>query len=91
MLWDGTICAGAGGIARLGNLCIGAQRWADRFSKESPWRPPSLLLEADPPLHDRTRGLMNRITAVDGVRALQEEWQAKADSLVLGLNRARHD
>jgi 4-methoxybenzoate monooxygenase (O-demethylating) len=30
------------------------------FSKEEPWRPPSLLLEADPPLHDRTRGLMNR-------------------------------
>ncbi|MEA2768474.1 MAG: hypothetical protein QOD93_1436, partial [Acetobacteraceae bacterium] len=28
------------------------------FAKEKPWRLPSLLLEADPPLHDRTRKLM---------------------------------
>lgn len=26
------------------------------FAKEKPWRLPSLLLETDPPLHDRTRG-----------------------------------
>ena len=25
------------------------------FAKETPWRPPSLILEADPPAHTRTR------------------------------------
>lgn len=34
------------------------------FAKEDPWRPPSLLLVADLPVHDRTRGLMNRTTAL---------------------------
>src|SRR5215472_6230250 len=31
------------------------------FSKEKPWRPPSLLLEADPPLHDRTRRVLDGV------------------------------
>ena len=30
------------------------------FLKEKPWRPPSLVLEADPPLHDRARNVLNR-------------------------------
>lgn len=34
------------------------------FAKEDPWRPPSLFLEQNPPVHDRTLGLMNRITAL---------------------------
>ena len=29
--------------------------------KGDAWRPPSILLEADPPLHDQTRGVMNRV------------------------------
>jgi 4-methoxybenzoate monooxygenase (O-demethylating) len=57
------------------------------FSKETPWRPPSLLLEADPPLHDRTRGMMNRIASLNGIKALQGEWQAKADTLIAGLTQ----
>jgi len=30
------------------------------FAKEKPWRPKSLVLETDPPLHDRTRRVLNR-------------------------------
>src|SRR5258705_10403995 len=30
------------------------------FAKEKPWRPPSLVLEADPPAHTRTRAVLNR-------------------------------
>src|SRR4051812_38976564 len=29
------------------------------FAKEKPWRPPSLILEADPPAHTRTRAVLN--------------------------------
>lgn len=52
------------------------------FANEPPMRPPSLLLEADPPLHDRTRGLMNRIVSPQALKSLRPAWQAKADTLV---------
>jgi 4-methoxybenzoate monooxygenase (O-demethylating) len=52
------------------------------FAKEAPWRPPSLLLEADPPLHDRTRGLMNKIVSPASLKAVRGDWQAKAAALV---------
>lgn len=55
------------------------------FLKETPWRPPSLLLEADPPLHDRTRGLMNRVASLGALREVMPRWQAKADALVSQL------
>ncbi len=55
------------------------------FSREEPWRPPSLLLEADPPLHDRTRNLMNRVASLASLRKIMPEWQAKADALVARL------
>ena len=51
------------------------------FSKEEPWRPPSLLLEADPPLHDRTRGLMNRIVSLRALKELRPVWQERAEAL----------
>ncbi len=52
------------------------------FAKEEPWRPPSLLLEADPPLHDRTRGLMNKVVSLTALRAMREEWRQKAVDLI---------
>jgi 4-methoxybenzoate monooxygenase (O-demethylating) len=55
------------------------------FAREDPWRPPSLLLEADPPLHDRTRGLMNKVASLTSLRAAMPEWRARANELVEGL------
>jgi 4-methoxybenzoate monooxygenase (O-demethylating) len=55
------------------------------FATEAPWRPPSLLLEADPPLHDRTRGLMNKVVSLASLRAMRESWRTKAEALVDGL------
>jgi 4-methoxybenzoate monooxygenase (O-demethylating) len=55
------------------------------FSKETPWRPPSLLLEADPPLHDRTRGMMGKVASLGSLRAAMPEWKAKAETLVSAL------
>ncbi|MBK8286534.1 MAG: cytochrome P450 [Ahniella sp.] len=62
------------------------------FSRETPFRPPSLLLETDPPLHDRTRGLMNRIVTLGALRAVAPRWQAIADAMVEQLlDRGRFD
>ena len=59
------------------------------FSRETPFRPPSLLLETDPPLHDRTRSLMNRIVSLGVLRAAAPRWQAIADGLVDFLVKRR--
>ncbi|WP_226635020.1 cytochrome P450 [Novosphingobium profundi] len=62
------------------------------FSKETPFRPPSLLLEVDPPLHDRTRSLMNRIVSIRTLKEFRSSWQAKAEELVDALvERRRFD
>ena len=52
------------------------------FAKEEPWRPPSLLLEADPPLHDRTRGIMSAILAPARLREREPLWRERAHELV---------
>ncbi len=60
------------------------------FAKEEPWRPASLLLEADPPLHDRTRGLMNKVVSLASLRAMRGDWLVKAHALVDELVARRH-
>jgi cytochrome P450 len=60
------------------------------FSREEPFRPPSLLLEVDPPLHDRTRGLMNKVASLAGLRASMPLWRDKANALVAGLLERGH-
>jgi 4-methoxybenzoate monooxygenase (O-demethylating) len=93
---------GAYGIARYAEVkaaladhntfCSGRGVGLADFSKETPFRPPSLLLEADPPLHDRTRNLMNRIVSRAALRELRDTWQSVADRLVTELvERRRFD
>lgn len=52
------------------------------FAKEPPWRPKSILLEADPPLHDRTRKVQARVLSPAAMRALRDPFKAKAAALV---------
>lgn len=52
------------------------------FAKEKPWRLPSLLLETDPPLHDRTRGLMDKVLSPAAVRGLRTAFASAADTLI---------
>jgi 4-methoxybenzoate monooxygenase (O-demethylating) len=59
------------------------------FATEKPWRPPSLLLEADPPLHDRTRGMMNKIASLASLKSLMPQWRAKAQILIDSLAAQR--
>src|SRR5215831_7698502 len=55
------------------------------FRKEKPWRPPSLLLEADPPEHSRARKAVARALSPRTIAAHREEFAAEADSLVTEL------
>ncbi len=55
------------------------------FKKEKPWRPPSILLEVDPPFHNRTRGVMSRILSRPALEALREPFTQKAEALVDSL------
>ena len=50
--------------------------------KEKPWRPPSIVLEADPPLHTRTRKVLARIMSPGAMRGLEDAFKAKAVELV---------
>ncbi|MER6976307.1 cytochrome P450, partial [Streptomyces carpinensis] len=52
------------------------------FRHEKPWRPPSLLLEADPPRHDAPRRVLRELLAPPALRRLREQWFAAAESLV---------
>lgn len=51
------------------------------FHKEKPWRPPSLLLEADPPDHTITRGAMGKVISASTVRGFRETFRAEAEAV----------
>jgi cytochrome P450 len=52
------------------------------FRFEKPWRPPSLLLEADPPRHDAPRRVLSKILGPRALRKLRDDWFADAEELV---------
>ena len=52
------------------------------FRTEKPWRPPSLLLEADPPRHDAPRRVLQKVLGPRALRKLREGWVADAEALV---------
>ena len=55
------------------------------LAQEKAWRPRSLVLETDPPLHDTTRGALGRVLSGPAVRKLREAFQTEAERLVEGL------
>ncbi|MFQ1701502.1 cytochrome P450 [Loktanella agnita] len=52
------------------------------FKLEEPWRPPSIVLEVDPPAHTRTRRIIMRALSPVVVRNLRDAFQADAVALV---------
>lgn len=52
------------------------------FRRETPWRPPSLLLEADPPHHDAPRAVLATVLGPRALHRLRAGWCADADALV---------
>jgi 4-methoxybenzoate monooxygenase (O-demethylating) len=72
--------------------CSGMGVGYTHFGKEQPWRPPSLLLETDPPLHDRTRRIVDRVVAPSALRHLRGPFAREADAAVERvLARGRFD
>lgn len=59
------------------------------FSLEPPWRPPSIILEVDPPDHARTRKVMVRAMSPKATAALRGDFQQTADGLVDKLLKRR--
>jgi cytochrome P450 len=52
------------------------------FKLETPWRPPSIILEVDPPEHKRTRTVMMNTLSSRALASLIDGFQAHADLLV---------
>jgi 4-methoxybenzoate monooxygenase (O-demethylating) len=52
------------------------------FKKEKPWRLPSLVLETDPPLHDRTRKVLDSVLSPAAMRGLRASFAEAADRLI---------
>ena len=55
------------------------------FNKETPFRPKSLILEADPPDHTRARSVLARILSPKTVMQVRSTFAAEADALLDGL------
>jgi cytochrome P450 len=55
------------------------------FAKEKPWRPKSLVLETDPPLHDKTRRVLNRVLSASVMTRMRERFAEEADALIDAL------
>jgi 4-methoxybenzoate monooxygenase (O-demethylating) len=68
-------------------FCSSAGVGLSDFRKEKPWRPPSLLLEADPPAHDRPRRVLTRILSPAAVRQLRAAFENDAEELANKLVR----
>jgi cytochrome P450 len=79
-------------MARFADVNAGLRDWEtyssargvglQDFAKEEPWRPKSIVLETDPPLHDRTRRVLQRVMSPVAMRALRAPARVKAEALV---------
>src|SRR3954451_17098363 len=52
------------------------------FAKEKPWRPPSLILEADPPAHTRTRAVLSQVLSPTVMKQIRDRFAAAAAAQV---------
>lgn len=59
------------------------------FSREKPWRPPSLILEADPPAHTRTRAVLSTVLSATVMKQLRGQFAAAAEARVDALLEKR--
>ena len=64
------------------NFISGAGVGLSNFNLETPFRPKSLILEADPPLHTQTRTVLSRILSPKAVMQIRAAFAAEAEALV---------
>src|SRR6266436_3890145 len=52
------------------------------FAREKPWRPPSLILEADPPAHTRTRAVLSQVLSPTVMKQIRDRFATAAEAKV---------
>lgn len=52
------------------------------FATEEPWRPPSIILEADPPLHTKTRTVLAKVLSRQSLQHLQDDFAQQASKII---------
>src|ERR1700719_4473021 len=62
--------------------CSSAGVGLSDFREEPPSRPPSIILEADPPLHTRSRAVLTRILSPAAIKILRETFDREAELLI---------
>jgi cytochrome P450 len=77
------------GLTDWQTYCSSAGVGLSDFRKEPPWRPPSIILEADPPLHTRTRAVLTRIMSPAAINTLRATFEREAERLVTSLVEKR--
>ncbi len=60
----------------------GAGAGMANFHRETPWRKPSIILEADPPMHTRTHKVLLRVLSPARLHALKPVFEREADALI---------
>lgn len=64
------------------NFISGAGVGLSNFNREPPFRPRSLILEADPPLHTQTRAVLSRVLSPKAVMQIRATFTAEAEALI---------
>ena len=73
---------GARRAQRSENFISGAGVGLSNFNLEPPWRPKSLILEADPPQHTQMRAILSRILSPKTVMQIRDTFAAEANALL---------
>ena len=60
------------------------------FKLEAPWRPPSLVLEVDPPEHTKNRRFVTRALSPNKIAKLKDFFKDCADQLINKLLKKKH-
>src|SRR6201996_6973458 len=63
-------------------FCSGRGVGLSDFAKEKPWRPASIILEADPPAHTRTRAVLSDVLSPTALKHLRGRFTAAAEAKV---------
>jgi cytochrome P450 len=77
------------GLTDWQNFSSAAGVGIDDFRRSKPWRPPSPILEADPPLHTRTRTVLNRALSAKAMAGLRAGFKDAAERLADKLVQRR--
>lgn len=68
-----------------GTFGSGAGAGISNFRRETPWRKPSIILEADPPLHTRTHKVLMRVLSPQALHDLKPMFEREAETMVDAL------